>query len=132
MNRVLISLLLCLLTANVSFSQSTYPKLIGDSLIVITKEQLQQTNKIFVEHQKLLITDSLLRHQITDLNHIININDSINSIKNEQIELYISKINNDDKYINQLLKNNKKLSIKSKVKSWIIIGSIITLISTIL
>ena len=35
-----------------SFSQTTYPKLVNDSLIVITPIQLKSTNLIFLEHSK--------------------------------------------------------------------------------
>lgn len=47
-----------------SFSQSTYPKMTKDSLIVLTPLQLKKTNLIFVEHSKLKEENVLLREVI--------------------------------------------------------------------
>ena len=52
MRRILMILLLFLILGNSSFSQTTYPKIVQDSLVIITKEQLKLTNTIFLEHEK--------------------------------------------------------------------------------
>lgn len=54
-----------------TFSQNTYPKQINDSLVVITTEQLKQTNLIFLEHDKLSKENVLLQEKINTQNEII-------------------------------------------------------------
>ena len=66
-----------------SFSQTTYPKIVQDSLIVITPQQLKQTNLIFTQHDKykqlipsyeykIILKDSI----ITALKEVIVIKDT--------------------------------------------------------
>ena len=53
MRRILIILLISIFQKTLCFSQTIYPRIVSDSLILITSSQLKQTNLIFAEHQKL-------------------------------------------------------------------------------
>ena len=107
MKKVLIVLLLSLLPTMFTFSQTIYPKLTQDSLIVITPTQLKKTNLIFLEHQKLKLeveqlenkiglheeTNSLLQQllevkeqQISNLHKINTFNESLLNIKEEELK----------------------------------------------
>lgn len=109
MRRILMILLLFLILGNSSFSQTTYPKIVQDSLVIITKEQLKLTNTIFLEHEKYSLqipelerklglqqqTDSLLRQslvvkdqQISNLHEINTANESILLNKDKELKKY--------------------------------------------
>jgi hypothetical protein len=94
-----------------SFSQTTYPKIYNDSLIVITQQQLKLTDKIFLEHEKLLEENYLFTNQIKNLEKI-NENDlKIDSLRRTQIKEYTEQIQSDKKIIDSL---NSKVSKKDK------------------
>lgn len=48
-----------------SFSQTTYPRQLNDSIVEITVTQLKQTNLIFREHYKLKLENVELKNKIT-------------------------------------------------------------------
>ena len=83
MKKILLILLISLLGTTSSFSQTTYPKVTKDSLVVITPQQLKQTNLIFTQHDKykqlipsyeykIILKDSI----ITALKEVIVIKDT--------------------------------------------------------
>lgn len=83
-----------------SFSQTTFPNMTKDSLIVITPLQLKKTNLIFIEH-------AYLKNKTKTLEELINLKD-----------LYITeskKIENAQK--NQLQINNLALNKVQKENS---------------
>ena len=47
-----------------SFSQTTYPRQLNDSIVEITTLQLKQTNLIFSEHRKLKLENTELYKQL--------------------------------------------------------------------
>lgn len=80
-----------------SFSQNTYPKIVNDSLIVITPKQLKQTNFIFLEHKKLKLQIPELNSQIESLEKYIDtymLSDSIKENKIQNLEAYAKSANN--------------------------------------
>lgn len=120
-NNVILILLVSLLGTISSFSQTTYPKVTPDSLIVITPKQLKQTNLIFLEHQKVLKENILLNDQITNL-ELINANlvnvDSLRTLQVERSMLQaklsdqaISSLNNQIKKKNKTIGKLQKLSV---------------------
>ena len=120
MKKYIIPFLVSLLTPIVSFSQTTYPKILNDSLIVITPLQLKQTNLIFVEHCKLKKQVPELENKILYLNKInksFETSDSIKStiIKNDSIIISI-----DRQHIKDL--NKQITKIAKKKRNWIIGG----------
>lgn len=95
-------------------SQSTYPKLVNDSLVVITPQQLKATNLVFLEHKKLklenvelrsqvssyelttanyLRLDSLQRQQLARANTQIKLYDQAMQAQNEQLDKITKKKN---------------------------------------
>ena len=103
-----------------SFSQTTYPKTLNDSLIVITPLQLKQTNLIFLEHYKLKRQVPELEKKKLYLNKInksFETSDSIKStiIKNDSIIISI-----DRQHIKDL--NKQITKINKKKRNWIIGG----------
>lgn len=108
MKKISLLLLISLLTAISCFSQDIYPKKLNDSLVVITANQLKQTNLIFLEHDKLSNENKMLYNKITLLDSLNNNYVKIDSINN-------ITINN--------LKQELSKKSKSPVKHYIIGGS---------
>ena len=106
-----ILLLLSLLTPTVSFSQDTYPKIVNDTLILLTSSQLKHTNLIFAEHKMLLNKVDLLESQIWQYKKLVSnyeYNDSLLScIINTDREYFNSKIN----ILNSEIKKSKKQNL---------------------
>lgn len=107
MKRSVILLVISLLTTIATFSQNTYPKNIGDSLVVITSEQLKQANLIFLEHSYLLDENNILVNKI-DLQNELILNyhkmDSINRANviklSNELDFSKSKIDRLNKQLN--------------------------------
>lgn len=117
MKKISLLLLISLLTAISSFSQDTYPKKLNDSLVVITANQLKQTNLIFLEHDKLSNENKMLYNKITLLDSLNNNYVKIDSINN-------ITINN--------LKQELSKKSKKPIKHYIIGGSFGTVLGLIL
>lgn len=84
MKRTLTTLLIGLLIPTASFSQSSYPKILNDSLIVISPTQLKQTNLIFNEYKKYQELIPNYEKKILFLNNINRnweISDSLKTIR---------------------------------------------------
>lgn len=111
MKRNVILLLVSLLTTIVTFSQDIYPKNIGDSLVIITANQLKEANLIFLEHSQLITENDMLYDKL-DLQDELIFNyqqmDSINRANiitlNSQLDFTKNKV---DKLTKQL--NNHKV-----------------------
>lgn len=71
-----------------SFSQTTYPKITKDSLVVITHKQLRQTNIIFEEHYNLKRENNLLYEEIVVMDSMINNLEMSSNYYNECINNY--------------------------------------------
>lgn len=107
MKRIVISFLIILLQTTTSFSQIIW----NDSVIGITPIQLKTTNLIFVEHEKLLKENSLLKIQLDNYikdNQLLTQTDSIRTI---QLKGYKDLDTQNKKQIEQL---NKDLSRKKR------------------
>lgn len=107
MKRIVISFLIILLQTTTSFSQIIW----NDSVIGITPIQLKTTNLIFVEHEKLLKENSLLKIQLDNYvkdNQLLTQTDSIRTI---QLKGYKDLNTQNKKQIEQL---NKDLSRKKR------------------
>ena len=107
MKRIVILFSIILLQTTTSFSQIIW----NDSVIGITPIQLKTTNLIFVEHEKLLKENSLLKIQLdnyTKDNQLLTQTDSIRTI---QLKGYKDLDTQNKKQIEQL---NKDLSRKKR------------------
>lgn len=112
------------------FSQNIYkyPKVINDSLVVITHNQLKATNLIFVEHAKLAMLYPIQERKIAvykQLESEYKLNDSI---KSKQIIEHQNTINENIKTINSLNStiSNKNKKIK-RIRNWAIGSTIINI-----
>lgn len=123
MKKILLILLISLLGTTSSFSQTTYPKVTKDSLVVITPQQLKQTNLIFLEHKKLLNEVDLLSSQNKNLgviNHNLELSDSIKSV---QLRRCMLQAEMQDQAISSLNKTIQKKDHKIKTwKNWAVGG----------
>lgn len=107
MKRIVILFSIILLQTTTSFSQIIW----NDSVIGITPIQLKTTNLIFVEHEKLLKENSLLKIQLDNYikdNQLLTQTDSIRTI---QLKGYKDLDTQNKKQIEQL---NKDLSRKKR------------------
>ena len=107
MKRIVIYCLLSLLTLNVSFSQNTYPKTLGDTIVIISSEQLKITNQIFLEHKKLLVSDSIYKKQNKSLREALDLSLQLDSINEAKITSYREAIATYEKTQVRLKKKNK-------------------------
>lgn len=64
MKRSTILFIISLLTTIAISSQDIYPKKLNDSLVVITADQLKQTNLIFLEHSHLIQENDILSEKL--------------------------------------------------------------------
>lgn len=103
-----ITLLLSLLIPTVSFSQDTYPKIVNDTLILLTSKQLKHTNLIFAEHNMLLKKTDLLESQTQQYKELIRNYEYNDSLHLELLEsnktYYLSRIS----VLNDSLKKETK------------------------
>lgn len=116
MKKLGIVCLLYLLTSNVMFSQVTYPRMLGDSLVVITADQMKVSNLIFLEHEKLLKTDSIKDEQIKSLKEVVEYSFQLDTLYNNKVIEY-------EKSIQTYEKKNKKLKKTNKIFGYGWIGS---------
>ena len=88
MKKKVVLFLVSLLIPILSFSQDIYPKLLNDSLVVITPLQLKKTNLIFLEHRKLKLENNELQLQTAKYKQLYAnclVADSINSTINSEL-----------------------------------------------
>lgn len=123
--------LLNLLTATVCFSQTTYPSILNDSLIVITNKQLKQTNLLFLDREKLIKENTELKFQIDNYNSILDNYKYTDTIKSNQIDLLKTNLNDYNNIINNQSIKIDKLNKSNKVLRGISIGGIVISISLI-
>ena len=89
MRKKVILFLINLLIPILSFSQDIYPKLLNDSLVVITPLQLKKTNLIFLEHRKFKLENNELQLQTAKYKQLYEnclVTDSINSTINSELK----------------------------------------------
>lgn len=107
-----------------SFSQTTYPKLTSDSLIVITPQQLKATNLIFLEHKKLKLEVPELNKQIVSYESLINSYVKSNSLKNSQIDELINYMEVSEQARENQLREINKLKSKNQLYKGLSIGGV--------
>lgn len=106
-----------------SFSQTIYPKLLNDSLIVITAKQLKQTNKIFLEHSKLKETNFEMVNQISNYNKLLINYEKIDSLQKAKISACITAVDNlAIKNSEQATKIDKLMAKNKYWKKWTVGG----------
>ena len=101
------------------FSQTTYPRIVSDSLVLITSSQLKQTNLIFAEHQKLKSMNVQLDAKFDlqeEISYIFNQSTMIKDLQRANLEA-INDINK-----STLLNINKELNQYKKKQKLLVIG----------
>jgi hypothetical protein len=107
-SKLTIALLFSLLIPTASSSQTIYPKIVNDSLILLTSSQLKHTNLIFAEHHMLLEKVDLLESQTQHYKKLIRNyeqNDSLNLEVVETQKVY---------YLEKLASFNEELKKETK------------------
>ena len=101
------------------FSQTIYPRIVSDSLILITSSQLKQTNLIFAEHQK-------LKSMNVQINTKFGLQEEISSMFNQSAMIKDLQIANleaiNDINKSTLLNINKELNQYKKKQKLLVIG----------
>lgn len=128
MKRSIILLVLSLLTAIASFTQTTYPKNLNDSLVVITAEQLKQTNLIFIEHDHLTKENVLLKSKISLQDSLIYNYSQIDSIQKNNIIKLTDQVNFANSKINRLEKQFKIYKPVAYISSGALITTLLILL----
>ena len=119
MRRILIILLISIFQKTLCFSQTIYPKIVSDSLVLITSSQLKQTNLIFAEHQK-------LKSMNVQINTKFGLQEEISSMFNQSAMIKDLQIANletiNDINKSTLLNINKELNQYKKRQKLLVIG----------
>ena len=111
MRKFVILSCLILLTTITCFSQNILVNESNDTVVLITPQQLKETNLIFAEHQKLLMEKKLLLNQLNNYkldNDLLSYSDSIKSL---QVDNYKNLTNS---YSIQIEKLNQEVQEKNK------------------
>lgn len=102
------------------FSQNMYPKLVDDSLVVITPQQLKASNLIFLEHKKLKLERFELNKQLTSYELLTANYAKTDSIRLQQLaraelqmQMYDEAISKQREQIAKMNKKNKRLTTLS-------------------
>ena len=101
-------------------SQNMYPKLVDDSLVVITPQQLKASNLIFLEHKKLKLERFELNKQLASY-ELLTVNYAkTDSIRLQQLaraelqmQMYDEAISKQQEQIAKMNKKNKRLTTLS-------------------
>lgn len=101
-------------------SQNMYPKLVDDSLVVITPQQLKASNLIFLEHKKLKLERFELNKQLTSYELLTANYAKTDSIRLQQLaraelqmQMYDEAISKQREQITKMNKKNKRLTTLS-------------------
>ena len=116
-------------------SQNMYPKLVDDSLVVITPQQLKASNLIFLEHKKLKLERLELNKQLTSYELLTANYAKTDSIRLQQLaraelqmQMYDEAISKQQEQIAKMNKKNKRLTTLSIGGFAISIGLLLALL----
>lgn len=116
-------------------SQNIYPKLVNDSLVVITPQQLKATNLIFLEHKKLKLEIPELNKQIASYESLIKSYEQTDSVRNAQVKRLMLHAEVSEQVMQNQLREINKLESKNKLFKGLTIGGVtvsVILIATLL
>lgn len=114
---LLINLLIPIAVSSQTISKNTYPKILGDSIVLITPEQLKETNLIFNEHNLLKTKVPLLERKIQVLTEINDNHSKIDSLRVQEINQYKANVD----------KLKKSIKIKNTLITGISSGFVVSL-----
>lgn len=117
-------------------SQNTYPKLVNDSLIVITPQQLKATNLIFLEHKKLKLELPELNKQIVTYESLIKSYAATDSIRGIEVKRLMLHAQVSEQVMQSQLREINKLESRKRLYKGLTIGgfsvSVVLLITLLL
>lgn len=103
-------------------SQNTYPKLVNDSLIVITPQQLKATNLIFLEHKKLKLELPELNKQIVTYESLIKSYAATDSIRGIEVKRLMLHAQVSEQVMQSQLREINKLESRKRLYKGLTIG----------
>ena len=115
---LLINLLIPIAVSSQTISKNTYPKILGDSIVLITPEQLKETNLIFNENNLLKTKVPLLERKIQVLTEINDNHSKIDSLRVQEINQYKANVD----------KLKKSIKIKNTLITGISSGFVVSLL----
>lgn len=115
---LLINLLIPIAVSSQTISKNTYPKILGDSIVLITPEQLKETNLIFNEHNLIKTKVPLLERKIQVLTEINDNHSKIDSLRVQEINQYKANVD----------KLKKSIKIKNTLITGISSGFVVSLL----
>jgi hypothetical protein len=106
----------------VCFSQTTYPKSLNDSLVIITKDQLKQVNIIFNEKDRLYEENLQFKFQIENYKLLVNNYETSDSVRIQQINTLKDGLAEADGVIKSNAYTIENLQNKNKLWKGLTIG----------
>ena len=103
-------------------SQNMYPKLVDDSLVVITPQQLKASNLIFLEHKKLKLERFELNKQLTSYELLTANYAKTDSIRLQQLARAELQMQMYDEAISKQREQRAKMNKKNKRLTTLSIG----------
>lgn len=122
-------LLLILSTVITCFSQDTLGKIVNDSTVLVTSEQLKYANLLFIEHRQLQEVDSLQKILIENYQSKVSYLQNINTLKDNQYKSLVERCDLQVKDLQSTIHKKDRLIKGLKIGSFTIgIGAILLLI----
>lgn len=118
MKKSILTFFLILLATTTSFSQTISNEIKKDSTVLITSDQLKRTNLIFVEHEALLKTNSLLHQQLYNYklnNNLLLRSDSIHKVEIDKYKLLTESFSSEITSLNKEIKQKDKTILTLKI-----------------
>lgn len=118
MKKSILTFFLILLATTTSFSQTTSNETKRDSTVLITSDQLKRTNLIFLEHEALLKTNSLLHQQLNNYklnNDLLLRSDSIRKVEIDKYKLLIESFSSEIASLNKEIKRKDRTILTLKI-----------------
>ena len=118
MKKSILTFFLILLVTTMSFSQTISNEIKRDSTVLITSDQLKRINLIFVEHEALLKTNSLLHQQLANYklnNDLLLRSDSIRKVEIDKYKLLTESFSSEITSLNKEIKRKDRTILTLKI-----------------
>ena len=118
MKKNILIFLITTLATTTSFSQTILRETENDSTVLITSNQLKNTNLIFIEHEKLLKENALLYKQLDNYkvsNDLLVQTDSLSKKEIAEYKLLTESFNDEIKKLNKEIKHKDKRLLSWKI-----------------
>lgn len=87
---------------------------------MITAKQLKQTNIIFLEHKRLKERDSVMIKQIDEMDRLLAVYNSIDSINKQQLSSFKKQVEDQNKIIDDMSSKLVKSKKKNRRKNFVL------------